>query len=90
MFLRKGLRIKIVNSQLPELVTLDVQPTIPEVRADGLINVITDNFDIPGVVCDFEVGIHRDYRFPGEWDSNSKTMSFLQEAMAFITYATTV
>lgn len=72
IFLRKGLSIKIVNSQKNNADTLVISPSIPELRNDGLMKKIGDSLTAPNVFCDFSVGIHERYRFPGEWEHDQK------------------
>lgn len=72
MFLRKGLKIVLVNSQSEFSDTLDIKPSVPQIRTDGLIKPKIDSHKTSSVKCDFTVGIHEKYRFPGEWGHNSK------------------
>lgn len=71
--MRKGLSIKVVNSQQNNSDTLAISPSIPELRDDGLMKKISDSLTTPTVFCDFSVGIHERYRFPGEWEHDQKS-----------------
>lgn len=73
IFLRKGLNIKVVNTQKNNSATLVISPSIPELRNDGLMKKIGDSLTTSTVFCDFSVGIHERYRFPGEWEHDQKS-----------------
>lgn len=67
MFLKKGLRIKVICSQPDLSNTYYVTPKVPSLRQE-LIKPIRKEAIISGVKSEFEVGIHSEYTFPGEWD----------------------
>lgn len=72
IFLRKGLEITIVNSQKNHKDTLAITPSVPELRIDGVMRDINDELNESSVKCDFYVGVHREYKFPGEWGHDQK------------------
>ncbi|MHA0873813.1 ATP-binding protein [Enterobacter pasteurii] len=65
-FIRKGLEITLVKSQKEKGDTFTITPSVPRLRQDGLMKVIKGELDAFTVKCDFRVGIHEDYTFPGE------------------------
>jgi len=71
-FIRKGLKIKVINSLKSGKKTIAVEPAVPEIRQATLINPIADKIVEPNVNVDFKVGIHNKYRFAGEYDHNAK------------------
>lgn len=72
IFLRKGLKIVVVNSQQKFSDTLSIIASVPLIRSDNLISQATDSYNTDSVKCDFSVGIHESYKFPGEWNHNQK------------------
>lgn len=72
IFIRKGLKIIISNSQGKFPDTFLIKPSVPGIRNDGLINVIKDKITTYDVNCEFCVGIHDGYTFPGEASHKSE------------------
>ncbi len=72
IFIRKGLKISIINSQKNFLNTFLIKPSVPKLRTDGLLKVIKQTLELNSTTSHFYVGVHEDYKFPGERDHDQK------------------
>ncbi|EKN3586281.1 ATP-binding protein [Yersinia enterocolitica] len=72
IFIRKGLDIFFINSQKDISDSFLIEPSVPNIRTDGLIKNIKDKLDTFTISCDFRVGIHEGYSFPGEWTHDAE------------------
>ncbi|MCW2477168.1 MULTISPECIES: ATP-binding protein [unclassified Symbiopectobacterium] len=73
IFIRKGLKLTLTNSQKKSSDTFIIRPSVPNIRTDGLIKVIKDGLHSHNTMCDFRVGIHDNYKFPGELNHEAKS-----------------
>ncbi|EGQ9981062.1 hypothetical protein EM59_023190 [Vibrio parahaemolyticus] len=71
IFIRKGLKIKVVCSLDSLTNTFFIDSTVPQLRNE-LIAPLRRKFEFGGVSCDFETGIHERYLFPGEYGHTPK------------------